>query len=252
MGDGDHGDRWVSRDCIFCVQQDRPAQARARTCTLAFQIAQLPERSRHARQAPAFAPLPIEVLTCRRARRYHNRKFADELGLPGMFLRAAAMFFRTQSGHTVAVTSPAGDWEPRWHAVFDAMGMCPLVSAEAALPLLSGAQAASGSSFGSIEHEPLARSPTSATSQEQGPGVLQAKDHEPQLCQGAGSSQHAGLGADEGSALRLQADQWSAGLASGGAWSPGFCEPLPLLGSLPSLHMVARVSQEHVTPSSLQ
>ncbi|KAL6760843.1 pseudouridine synthase [Haematococcus lacustris] len=58
--------------------------------------------------------------------RYHNRAFAGQLGLPGMFLRAAYIQFQhpvEQQQLGVGVT----EWEPRWHAVFDSLGVCPVL-----------------------------------------------------------------------------------------------------------------------------
>eukprot|EP00967_Tisochrysis_lutea_P157889 scaffold321575_cov18-Tisochrysis_lutea.AAC.1 len=45
--------------------------------------------------------------------RFHNRKFANDLDIPGMFLRAASISFKTLSGQTISVASPASEWEPR-------------------------------------------------------------------------------------------------------------------------------------------
>ena len=61
--------------------------------------------------------------------RYHNRKFSDELGLSGMFLRAASLSFPTACGEPLKISSPASEWGDRWESLFDAMGSCPLVSA---------------------------------------------------------------------------------------------------------------------------
>ncbi|KAF5826032.1 hypothetical protein DUNSADRAFT_5297 [Dunaliella salina] len=51
-----------------------------------------------------------------------------------MFLRAASIGFTTSSGQTISVASPSSDWEPRWQAIFSAIGACPLVSGPSLLP----------------------------------------------------------------------------------------------------------------------
>jgi len=124
--------------------------------------------------------------------RFHNRKFANDLDIPGMFLRAASISFKTLSGQTISVASPASEWEPRWQAIFSAAGACPLVSGASLLPP---------------------------------PSQLATLYHE-------GEDQDV-----EGSSKADTRNQQETGFACLRGWQPGFCEPLPLLGELPSLKL---------------
>jgi len=65
--------------------------------------------------------------------RSHNRAYIHDLGIPGMFLRASTLeLTHPITGHPLCISIK--DWEPRWHAAFQAMGLCPVLSPSTAPP----------------------------------------------------------------------------------------------------------------------
>lgn len=81
-------------------------------------------------RSPAHA---LPTLTRRRA-------FADQLGLPGLFLRAAAISLdHPLTRERITIASPASEWGPQWRAAFDAFGCCPLVGGASVLAGHGGA-----------------------------------------------------------------------------------------------------------------
>lgn len=54
------------------------------------------------------------------------RKWRDDLSMPGMFLKAASLeFTHPITGSRMLLHTE--DWEPRWRAVFDMFGVCPVL-----------------------------------------------------------------------------------------------------------------------------